>query len=135
MDNGRPTFLKEHTMGTQELAQAFTDLCRKGQFDEAGKRFWSDDIVSKEAMPGEMAELKGRKAVEAKGTWWYENHEVHGAKVEGPYVNGDQFVVRFTMDVTPKGGKRMGMDEVGLYTVKNGKIVEESFFFGSQTDK
>jgi hypothetical protein len=39
------------------------------------------------------------------------------------------------MDVTPKGGKRMGMDEVGLYTVKNGKIVEESFFFGSQTDK
>jgi len=51
-------------------------------------------------------------------------------KVEGPYVHGDQFVVRFKMDVTPKGQKRMSFDEVGLYTVKNGKIVEESFFMG-----
>ena len=122
-------------MSTQDIAQAFTDLCKKGEFDEAGKRFWSDDIVSKEPMAGEMAEIKGRKGVEAKGVWWYENHEIHGVKVEGPYVHGDQFIVRFTMDVTPKGGKRMGMDEVGLYTVKNGKVVEESFFFGSQTDK
>jgi ketosteroid isomerase-like protein len=119
-------------MSTQELAQAFTDLCRKGEFEEAGKRFWSDDIVSKEAMPGEMAEIKGRKGVEAKGAWWYANHEVHSAKVEGPYVNGDQFVVRFTMDITPKGGQRMSMDEVGLYTVRDGKVVEESFFYGSQ---
>jgi predicted ester cyclase len=45
-------------------------------------------------------------------------------------VHGDQFVVRFKMDVTPKGKQRMSFDEVGLYTVKNGKIVEESFFMG-----
>lgn len=118
-------------MTSQELAQAFTDLCKKGEFEQAGRLYWSDDVVSKEAMPGEMAEIKGRKAVEAKGAWWYANHEVHSVKVEGPYVNGDQFVVRFTMDITPKGEKRMGMDEVGLYTVKNGKIVEECFFYGS----
>jgi hypothetical protein len=36
------------------------------------------------------------------------------------------------MDVTPKGGQRMNLDEVGLYTVKNGKIVEESFFMGGR---
>ena len=120
-------------MTSQELAQAFTDLCKKGEFDAAGKRFWSDDIVSKEPMTGDMAEIRGRKGVEAKGVWWYENHEIHGVKVEGPYVHGDQFVVRFTMDVTPKGGKRMSMDEVGLYTVKGSKIVGESFFFGSQS--
>jgi ketosteroid isomerase-like protein len=46
------------------------------------------------------------------------------------YVNGDEFVVRFTMDVTPKAtGKRMKMDEVGVYTVKNGKIVAERFCY------
>ena len=65
----------------------------------------------------------------AKGEWWYANHEVHNAKVEGPYVHGDQFVVRFTMEVTPKGKSRLKLDEVGLYTVQNGKIVEERFFF------
>ena len=118
-------------MTTQELAQAFTDLCKRGELDEAGRRFWSDDVVSREPMTGEMAEIRGRKGVEAKGVWRYENHEVHGVKVEGPYVHGDQFVVRFTLDVTPKGGQRMSMDEVGLYTVKGDKIVEERFFFGT----
>ena len=33
------------------------------------------------------------------------------------------------MEVTPQGGKRMSTEEVGLYTVKEGKVVEESFFF------
>jgi ketosteroid isomerase-like protein len=33
------------------------------------------------------------------------------------------------MDVTPKqSGQRTTMDEVGLYTVRNGKIAEERFF-------
>ena len=118
-------------MTTQELAQAFTALCKQGEFEEAGRQFWSDDVVSREPMTGDMAEIRGRKGVEAKGTWWYENHEVHSVNVEGPYVHGDQFIVRFTMDVTPKGGKRMHMDETGLYTVKDGKIAEERFFFGS----
>ena len=117
-------------MNTQDLAKNFTEMCMKGEFDAAGKKFWSDDVVSREPMTGDMAELKGRKAVEGKGEWWYANHTVHKAEVEGPYVHGDQFVVRFKMEVTPKGGQRAQMDEVGLYTVKNGKIVEESFFFG-----
>jgi len=118
-------------MNTQELAKAFTDLCAKGELEAAGKKFWSDDIVSREPMTGDMAELKGRKAVEGKNEWWNANHEVHNFKVEGPYVHGDQFVVRFKGEVTPKGQKRMHLDEVGLYTVRNGKIVEESFFMGA----
>jgi ketosteroid isomerase-like protein len=119
-------------MNTQDLAKNFTDMCAKGEFDAAGRKFWSDDIVSREPMTGDMAMLRGRKAVEGKGEWWYANHTVHNVKVEGPYVHGDQFVVRFKMDVTPKGGQRMNLDEVGLYTVKNGKIVEESFFMGGR---
>lgn len=118
-------------MTTNELAQAFTALLKAGKFDQAGADHWSDDIVSMEPMEGEMAMLKGRKAVDAKGAWWYANHEIHSVKVEGPYVHGQQFIVRFTMDLTPKGGARMSMDEVGLYTVQDGKIVEERFFFGS----
>ena len=45
-------------------------------------------------------------------------------------LNGDQFAVRFHFDVTVKEtGERRVMDEVGLYTVRNGKIVEERFFY------
>jgi hypothetical protein len=65
-----------------------------------------------------------------KGDWWRENHEVHGVSVNGPYVNGDQFVVRFTIDVTPKAtGQRMTIDEMGIHAVENGKIVSERFFY------
>jgi ketosteroid isomerase-like protein len=55
---------------------------------------------------------------------------VHDSKVEGPYVNGDEFTVRFVMDLTNKeSGQRMTMDEIALYRVKDGKIAEERFFY------
>jgi len=117
-------------MKTQELATEFVALCKAGKFDEAGDRFWSPDIVSIEPMEGEMAVLKGLAAVKAKGEWWYANHEVHGTEAQGPYVNGDQFAVRFNLDVTAKAsGQRMQMEEIGLYTVKDGRITEERFLF------
>jgi hypothetical protein len=38
--------------------------------------------------------------------------------------------VRFTYDITNKpSGKRVTMDEIGLFTVKNGKIAREEFFY------
>src|SRR5246127_1413386 len=62
-------------MNTQELAKAFTDMCAKGELEAAGKKFWSDDVVSLEPMSGDMAELKGRKAVEEKTQWWTRSEE------------------------------------------------------------
>ncbi len=117
-------------MATQDVAKSFTELCRAGKFDQAGHKFWSDEIVSIEPMTGDMARLEGRKAVENKGKWWAENHEVHAVKIDGPFLNGDEFTLRFEMDVTPKGKSRMTMIEIGLYKVKNGKVIEEKFFFG-----
>ena len=116
---------------TQQVAQDLVAMCKQGQFDESGEKYWADDVVSLEPMPGDMARIQGKAGVRAKGEWWYANHEIHAVEVEGPYVNGDQFVVRFKMDLTPKGGERISMDEVGLYTVKGGKIVEERFFYAS----
>jgi hypothetical protein len=50
--------------------------------------------------------------------------------VAGPYPNEDRFAVRFTYDITNKpSGQRMTMDEIGLFTVKNGKITREEFFY------
>jgi ketosteroid isomerase-like protein len=117
-------------MDTRDVAEQFTALCKAGQFDEAGERFWAEDVVSLEAMSGEGQRAEGRDALRAKGEWWVENHEVHGVTTEGPLVNGDQFVVRFGMDVTQKAsGQRIQMDEVALYTVRDGRIVEERFFY------
>jgi hypothetical protein len=116
-------------MTTTEVAKAFAALCAEGKHEEAGARFWADDVVSLEAMPGDMARCAGRAAVKAKGEWWTANHEVHEAQTHGPYVHGDQFALRFVIDVTPKGGARIRMEEVGVYTVRGGKVVEERFFY------
>jgi ketosteroid isomerase-like protein len=117
-------------MTTKETAEAFTAMLKAGDHEAAAAKFNADTIVSYEAMEGPMAVCRGRDAVKAKSDWWYANHEVHSATSEGPQVNGDQFIVHFSIDVTPKEtGQRMQMEEVGLYTVKNGKIVEERFFY------
>jgi hypothetical protein len=56
--------------------------------------------------------------------------DTHSSGVTGPWPHGNRFIVGFQFDVTNKpSGRRMKMDEVGLYTVENGKIVREEFFY------
>jgi ketosteroid isomerase-like protein len=115
---------------TREIAEAFATLCKEGRHEEAGHRFWSEDVVSVEAMDGPMSVCRGLAAVRAKTEWWVANHEVHGGSTEGPFVNGDSFALIFELDVTAKQtGQRMQMREVGLYRVADGKVVEERFFY------
>ena len=117
-------------MTIADIAKDFTEMLQQGDHAGAGEKYNADDVVSLEAMEGPMAIARGKEALRQKGEWWQENHEVHGGSVEGPYVNGDQFAVRFKFDITPKAtGERVTMDEVGLYTVKNGKITEERFYY------
>ena len=122
-------------MDTKQVAQRLVDLCREGKNAEAQATLYSPDIVSIEAYapPGMSAECKGLDAIRAKGEWWRANHEIHGAAAKGPYLLGDKFAVMFNFDITPKtgpgAGKRTMMEEVAVYTVKNGKIVREEFMY------
>lgn len=115
---------------TADLARDFVALLKDDRHEEAAGRYNAPDIVSYEAMEGPMAVCRGAAAVKAKGDWWIANHEVHRMAVSGPFVNGDQFAVHFDIDVTAKeSGQRQAMAEIGLYTVKDEKVVEERFFY------
>jgi ketosteroid isomerase-like protein len=119
-------------MNTLEIGMKMVELCREGKNDEAIKTLFSKDIVSVEAgaPPGQDATTKGMEAVLGKGKWWVDNHIIHSAKAEGPWPHGDRYIVRFTYDVTFKpDNKRFTMDEAALYTVANGKVVKEEFFY------
>lgn len=119
-------------MTTMEIAKKLVALCQQGKNMEALETLFTQDVISVEAvaMPGMQQEAKGLAAVKGKGEWWVANHEVHSASVTGPWPHGDRFVVGFQYDVTNKpSGKRMKMDEVGLYTVRDGKIAREEFFY------
>ena len=122
-------------MNTMDIANKMVAFCREGKNHEALETLFADDMVSVEAvampgMPGMEQEAKGLAPVKAKGQWWRDNHEVHSAAVTGPWPHGDRFVVGFQYDVNNKpSGKRMKLDEVGLYTVRDGKIAREEFFY------
>jgi len=117
---------------THEIATKYVELCKAHQNHVALETLFSPGAVSVEAMsvPGGEASVQGLAAIKDKGKAWEANHEVHAAQVDGPWPHGDRFIVRFTYDVTNKpSGRRMQMDEVGLFTVENGKIVREEFFY------
>lgn len=117
-------------MSTADVAKAFTALLKAGDHHAAAMQFNAPDIVSIEAMEGPMARLEGAEAIAAKGQWWFDNHEIHTVNTEGPFVNGEQFAVVFEMDFTVKAtGVRSQSREIGVYTVKNGKIAEERFYY------
>lgn len=117
-------------MNTEEVAKKVVELCRKQAWREAVDTLYADDIVSVEArsMDGSSPETKGIEAVRGKVDWWVNAMEVHSFAVSDPFVAHDRFVVQFDVDVTDKESKkRFQMSEVGVYTVKDGKIAREEF--------
>ncbi|MCZ8271285.1 MAG: nuclear transport factor 2 family protein [Beijerinckiaceae bacterium] len=117
-------------MNTKETAEAFTALLKAGDHEGAARKFNAENIVSLEAKESPMAVCKGAAEVQAKGEWFYANHEMHEVTTEGPFVNGNQFLVEFDMDFTIKAtGQRLRSKEWGLYTIRDGKISEERFFY------
>jgi ketosteroid isomerase-like protein len=120
---------------TLSVGKKLVDMCREGKHMEAIEELYSPNIVSVEAgaPPGGSPRTEGIAAIKSKGEWWAANHEVHKGEVEGPFPHQDRFIVRFTYDVTakagPMAGKRFTMDEAALYTVKDGKITHEEFFY------
>ena len=119
-------------MSGLEIGKKYVALCKENQNETILNTLFAKDAVSVEAgaPPGGDRTSKGVDAIKAKSKWWTDNHTVHKAEVFGPYPHDDRFAVRFVYDVTNKpSGKRFTMDEVGLFTVENGKITREEFFY------
>jgi ketosteroid isomerase-like protein len=122
-------------MTTLEIAKQYVALCQQGKNEACLDQLFSKDAVSVEAaaMPGMERVAKGLEAIRAKSKTWGENNVVHRAEVSGPYPHDDRFAVRFLYEVTNKpSGRRMTMDEVGLFTVSGGKITREEFFYTTE---
>jgi len=119
-------------MNAFEVGKKLVELCKQGKNQEAVETLYSPDIVSVEAgaPPGMQRETRGFEGVAGKGKWWAENHIIHSHEVDGPWPHDNRFIVRFKYDITNKpSGRRMQLDEAGLYTVEDGKIVREEFFY------
>jgi len=119
-------------MTGHEVGKKYVALCKEGKNEQCLNELFSKDAVSVEAggPPGMDRTSNGIEAIRAKGKWWTDNHTVHKAEVFGPYPHDNRFAVRFVYEITHKpSGRGINMDEVGLFTVENGKITREEFFY------
>ena len=117
---------------TTAVAEELVAFCRAGRNMDAINTLYSPDIVSIESMGNEQIprETKGIDAIRQKNKWWGENNEVHSSVVDGPFVGEDKFAVYYNYDITFKPtGQRTPMEEMALYSVKDGKVVREQFFY------
>ncbi len=117
------------------IAHALVAHCRNHTEAEGLKTLYAPDAVSVEPMPmpgTDSREAHGLAAIEGKHDWWTKTMEMHSDSTDGPFLHGpDRFAVIFEADATNReNGERMQMKEIGLYTVRDGKIVREEFFFG-----
>lgn len=81
-------------------------------------------------------EQRGIDAIRHKHAFWEEHNDTHGVVVTGPYLGtgpaANQFALHFLFDITRKAtAVRAPLSEVALYTVVNGKIAHEEFFYPS----
>ncbi len=130
MSDERDDDFGEEAVDIRAIADHVVALAKAGEFEAIGDTYWDEEVISFEAGDGPMAVCDGIAAVRAKSEWWASAHEIHSGTADGPWVNGDQFAVRFIMDVTNKdSGQRIQMDEIALYTIDGGRIIEERFFY------
>jgi len=131
------------------VAKRLVELCQQGENRKAIEELYADTVNVIEAMsptdmPGYADMPEDAKAAHKHGPtskadllqsndWFFENHEMHGGAVDGPYPLGNEFVVFMRMDCTPKvgpmAGQRMDMKEACIYKVEDGKIVESRFCY------
>ncbi|MEM1361057.1 MAG: nuclear transport factor 2 family protein [Pseudomonadota bacterium] len=95
---------------------------------------YADDCVSVEAMPmpgTDSAETAGLDAIRGKHAWWDNAMEFVSGAIEGPYLHGDdRFALIFKSVFREKeNGKEMPVEEVAIYSVVDGKIAREEFFY------
>ena len=118
---------------TIDVARGFTALMAEGRFEEAGEKYWASDVTSVETVDlpdGIPAVVRGIEAVREKAKIWFGVSRIEDLKMDGPYVNGDQFTLLMDMViVTRASGERRPFKEIALFTVRDGKIVEERYFY------
>lgn len=123
-------------MTTQEIAERLVELIRAGEYETAHQELYADDIVSIEnpVNPGEFMkykEDKGLEAVAAKGKEWEASmEELYGQGCSEPLVVENAISLSIWFDAKMQGApERTRMEEIGIYWVRDGKIVREEFIY------
>jgi hypothetical protein len=121
-------------MTTHEAAARYHELANQRKFVEIQDSIYDENVVCQEpekaASMGMAIFTNGLEAVKAKGIARRATIEtVHSYTCSEPIVAGEFFSVVLKQDVTFKGKPRMTLEEIGVFHVKDDKIIKEQFFY------
>ena len=116
-----------------EVARDFTALLRAGQFAAAGDRYWAADVTSTEPadLPGGIdAMVSGIAAVRDKCAARFGVARIDEIAIDGPFVTANQFALFLDLVIVDLAvSARQPFTEIALYTVRDGQIAEERYFY------
>ena len=113
----------------ERIQDVYTQL-GEGKALDAFDQYYADDVVMIEAT-GDKREGKARNR-EYEENFFASIKEMHGAGVDGFTSDGNNItMVENWMDVTFKDGNRMKLEQIARQIWKDGKIVEERFYYNA----
>ena len=118
---------------THKVAHDFTAVLRLQGFAAAGEKHWADDVKSVEPrdLPGGIpAVVLGIAATRTKHRTWLSADRITDLSIDGPFVTGNQFALFIDMMIVGGADPAPGpFSEIALYTVHNGRVTEERYFY------
>lgn len=119
-------------MTFEDVANELVAGCRAGREAENLNKLYAEDAVSVEAVDmGQGRETVGRAGIREKHAWFASIYDQVSGDTSDPMPHGDgRFAVIFDMKMRKREtGEIEEMRDIGVYTVKDGKIVREEFFY------
>jgi limonene-1,2-epoxide hydrolase len=112
-------------LSTQQIADRLVALCREDKNLDCINELY-DDAISTESNTVKT----GREAILQKNVNWFNSVEtLHSTIISEPIVTGNFFALTMDIDATYKQHGRFIMREIGVYEVKDGKIISDQFFY------
>jgi ketosteroid isomerase-like protein len=111
----------------EQLDKQVNDDVLSGKALEAFEKYYADDVVMQEnSDEPRQGKAANRKAEEE---FFASVESFNGGSVKARAVNGDVTFSEWEYDLTFKGGNRIKMNQVAVRRWKDGKIVNERFYY------
>jgi hypothetical protein len=119
-------------MTTQQVAKRYYELIQLNKYAEIQDELYAPDAISIEPENDSNLPLvvEGIAALRQKeGLFFSEVDEMFGSRMSEIIVSNFFFSHMTEMDVKMKGKERKIKGQIGVFEVRNGKIVKEQFFY------
>lgn len=115
-------------MSVRERVQELLDFLKTNpSVEQVYERFYDENVVVQENLQpprvGRAVSIERQKRMNAN------TQEVHEFKIVKVLVDGDHAAIEAHIDATTVDGHRIRIEEVGLQTWKDGRIIHERFFY------